>query len=224
MLETINLFLDDYGSLLWQGTIETLLMVTISTLIAYAVGIPLAVICKITEPGGLKQQAVTNAVLGWVINMGRSIPYIILMVVLIPVSRFIVGTSLGVVGAIVPLSIAAAPFVARLVENSFSEIHPGRIEAAQAFGASTFQIITKVFLRESLPSLVRSLAITYITLIGYSSIAGALGAGGLGDIAIRYGYYRYQDEVMIVTVVILIIMVQVVQSACDLVARKMDKR
>lgn len=224
MLESLSAFFEEYGELLLQGTIDTLLMVTISAVLAYAIGIPLAVISKLTEPGGLKSQPVVNAVLGWIINMGRSIPYIILMVALIPLSRLIVGTSLGVVGAIVPLTIGAAPFVARMVEGSFSEIHPGRIEAAQAFGASVMQIVYKVFLKESLPSLVRGGAVVYITLIGYSAIAGALGAGGLGDIAIRFGYYRYQDEVMIATVIIMLILVQVVQSACDLIARKLDKR
>ena len=217
-------FFEEYGELLWQGTVDTLLMVTIAAIVAYVVGIPLAVICKITEPGGLRPIPLLNAVLGWIINMGRSIPYIILMVLLIPLSRAIVGTSLGVPGALVPLAIAAAPFVARLVENSFSEIHPGRIEAAQAFGASNLQIIYKVFLKESLPSLVRGAAISYITLIAYSTIAGALGAGGLGDIAIRFGYHRYQDDLMFATLIILIIMVQVVQSVSDLIARKIDKR
>lgn len=224
MFEALAAFFEEYGDLLLEGTIDTLVMVTIAAVLAYIIGIPLAVICKLTEPGGLKAQPVVNAVLGWIINMGRSIPYIILMVALIPLSRLIVGTSLGVVGAIVPLTIGAAPFVARMVEGSFSEVHPGRIEAAQAFGASIMQIVYKVFLKESLPSLVRGGAIVYITLIGYSAIAGALGAGGLGDIAIRFGYYRYQDEVMIATVIIMLILVQVVQSICDLVARKLDKR
>lgn len=224
MFEFLATFFEDYGDLLLEGTIDTLLMVTISAVLAYVIGIPLAVITKLTEPGGLRQQRAVNAVLGWIINMGRSIPYIILMVALIPLSRLIVGTSLGVVGAIVPLTIGAAPFVARMVEGSFSEIVPGRIEAAQAFGASTFQIVYKVYLKESLPSLVRGVAIVYITLIGYSAIAGALGAGGLGDIAIRFGYYRYQDDVMIATVIIMLVLVQLVQSACDLIARQIDKR
>lgn len=224
MFDAIAAFFEEYGDLLLSGTFDTLFMVTISAVLAYVIGIPLAVISKLTEPGGLKSQPVLNAILGWIINMGRSIPYIILMVALIPLSRLIVGTSLGVIGAIVPLTIGAAPFVARMVEGSFSEVLPGRIEAAQAFGASVMQIVTKVFLRESLPSLIRGAAVVYITLIGYSAIAGALGAGGLGDIAIRFGYYRYQDEVMIATVVIMLILVQVIQSTCDIVARTLDKR
>lgn len=224
MLDALQGFFEEYGDLLLEGTIDTLIMVTISAVLAYIIGIPLAVISKLTEPGGLKSQPVVNAVLGWIINMGRSIPYIILMVALIPLSRMIVGTSLGIAGAIVPLTIGAAPFVARMVEGSFSEVHPGRVEAALAFGASTLQIVTKVYLKESLPSLVRGGAIVYITLIGYSAIAGALGAGGLGDIAIRFGYYRYQDEVMIATVIIMLILVQVIQSICDLTARRLDKR
>jgi D-methionine transport system permease protein len=129
-----------------------------------------------------------------------------------------------VTGAIVPLSVGAIPFVARMVESSLSEVSPGRIEAAQAFGANTFQIIVKVWLRESLPSLIRGVAIAAITLIGYSAMAGAVGAGGLGDIAIRYGYYRYQDDIMLVTIVILIVLVQLVQSMCDIFARRIDKR
>lgn len=224
MFETIGAFIAQYGDLFVDGTIATLIMTTASTAIAYLFGIPIAMIFTITAPGSLKPQPVVNAVLGWIINTGRSIPFIILMVVLIPFTRLLVSTSTGVLGATVPLAIGAIPFVARMVESSFSEVTPGCIEAAQAFGANVFQIITNVFLKESLPSLVRGAAITYITLIGYSSIAGALGAGGLGDIAIRFGYYRYQDEIMVVTIIILIVLVQIVQSASDIIARKIDKR
>jgi D-methionine transport system permease protein len=224
MFEAIDVFFDEYGLMLAKGTLDTLIMTTISTLVAYAIGIPIAVGAKITEPGGLQPQRALNAVLGWIINIGRSIPFIIMMVVLIPFSRFVMHTSIGVQGAIVPLSVAAIPFVARMVESSFSEVHPGRIEAAQAFGANTFQIITKVYLNESLPSLIRGGAITYITVFGYSTIAGAIGAGGLGDIAVRYGYYRYQDDVLIVSLVILIVVIQIIQSVFDLVARRIDKR
>ncbi|MDR1421489.1 MAG: ABC transporter permease [Coriobacteriales bacterium] len=214
----------DYGPLLGKASIDTLVMVLSSTLIAYVVGILLAVVLKLTEPNGLKPQPVFNAVLGWVVNMGRSLPFIILLIILIPFTRTIVGTIVGIRGAVVPLAVCAIPFVARMVESSFSDVHPGRIEAAQAFGASTTQIVTKVFLRESLPSLIRGAAITCITLVGYVAMAGAVGAGGLGDVAIRYGYYRYQSDVMIASVLILIIVVQIIQSVFNLIARRIDKR
>ena len=223
-MEIINSFIAQYGDVLWRGTWETLLMVIFSTLGAYLLGIPLAVIVKITAPGSLKPRRLVNAVLGWIINMGRSIPYIILMVVLIPLTRMVMGTALGIQGAVFPLIVAAAPFVARMVEGSFEELPPGRVEAAQAFGASTWKIIWKVYLRESLPSLIRGGAITAITLVGYSAIAGALGCGGLGDVAIRYGHYRYKGNVMLVSIVILIIMVQIIQSFSSMAARRIDKR
>ena len=224
MIDVVTSFFAEYGSLLIDGTIATLIMTTAATVIAYLIGIPIGVIVTITAPDSLRPHPLANAVLGWIVNIGRSIPFIILLVALIPVSRFIAGTSLGTTGAIVPLTIGAIPFVARMVEGSLTEIGPGRIEAAQAFGANTLQIITKVLLKESLPSLIRGGAITYITLIGYSAIAGAVGAGGLGDIAIRFGYYRYQDEVMIATIILLIVLVQVVQSISDIWSKKIDKR
>ncbi len=223
-MEFLQAFFDQYGALLAQGTWDTVVMSIVSTVCAYIIGVPLGVLVVLTDPKGLKPHRVLNAVLGWIVNIGRSIPFIILLVALIPFTRFIVGTSLGVPGAIVPLVIAAAPFVGRLVEQSLTEVDAGLVEAAQSFGASTWQIVTKVFLRESLPSLIRGFAITFITLLGYSAMAGAVGAGGLGDIAIRYGYQRYQDDVMIATIIILIILVQIVQSASDFTARKIDKR
>ena len=208
--------------LLTQGTWDTLLMTIVSTFFAYVIGIPLGVLCVLTSPKGLMPHRIFNMVLGWIINIGRSIPFIILLVALIPFTRFIVGTSLGVPGAIVPLVISAAPFIARMVEQSIEEVDGGLVEAAQSFGANTWQIVYKVFLREALPSLVRGFAIVFITILGYSAMAGCVGAGGLGDIAIRYGYQRYQDDVMIATVIILIVIVQIVQSACNFAARKME--
>ena len=215
-------FFDNYGMLLAQGTWDTLLMTIVSTFFAYVIGIPLGVLCVLTSPKGLIPHRIFNMVLGWIINIGRSIPFIILLVALIPFTRFIVGTSLGVPGAIVPLVISAAPFIARMVEQSIEEVDGGLVEAAQSFGANTWQIVYKVFLREALPSLVRGFAIVFITILGYSAMAGCVGAGGLGDIAIRYGYQRYQDDVMIATVIILIVIVQIVQSACNFAARKME--
>lgn len=217
-------FLAEYGALLAEGTLATLMMTLVSAGIAYLFGVPLGVLVTISSPGSLKPHRTLNAILGWIVNIGRSIPFIILLVALIPVTRMIVGTSLGTKGAIVPLVVAATPFVARLVESSLAELGPGVIEAALSYGASTWQVIWKVMLRESLPSIVRGASITVITLFGYSAMAGAIGAGGLGDIAIRYGYYRYQDDVMIATIVILIILVQLIQTSGDLVARALDKR
>lgn len=222
-MDALAAFFDTYSSLLVQGTWDTLLMTIVSTFFAYVLGIPLGVLCVLTSPKGLMPRRVLNMVLGWIINIGRSIPFIILLVALIPFTRFIVGTSLGVPGAIVPLVISAAPFIARMVEQSIEEVDGGLVEAAQSFGANTWQIVTKVFLHESLPSLVRGFAIVFITILGYSAMAGCVGAGGLGDIAIRYGYQRYQDDVMIATVIILIVIVQIVQSLCNYAARKMDK-
>jgi len=224
MFDSLGDFFNQFGSLLGEATVVTLIMVTLSTLVAYLIGIPIAMLSKVTEPGSLWPNRPINAIVGWIINMGRSIPFIILMIAILPFTRLVVGTTIGPQGAIVPLSVAAIPFVARMVESSFSEINPGCIEAGRAFGANTFQIITKLYVRESLPSLVRGAAITYITLIGYSAMAGAIGAGGLGDVAIRYGYYRYKTDVLIATIIILIILVQIIQSISDLIARKIDKR
>lgn len=223
-MEFLAEFFDSYGMLLAEGTVDTILMTLISTLAAYILGIPLGVALIVTDKDGLKPHATLNTILGWIVNIGRSIPFIILLVALIPFTRLIVGTSLGVPGAIVPLVVAAAPFVGRMVEQSLAEVDGGLIEAAQSFGASTWQIVTKVYLRESLPSLIRGVSITVITLFGYSAMAGTVGAGGLGDIAIRYGYQRYQDDVMIAAVILCIVLVQVFQSVGDATARKVDKR
>ncbi|NTU88409.1 MAG: ABC transporter permease [Actinobacteria bacterium] len=224
MLDYLIAFFSQYGMFLLEGSRDTIVMTGVSTALSYLFGIPIGVLVTISAPGSLKPHAGLNAILGWIVNIGRSIPFIILLVALIPVTKFIVGTSLGVPGAIVPLVFAATPFVARMVESSLQEISPGCIEAAQSFGAGVFQIIWKVMLHEALPSLVRGASITFITLFGYSAIAGAIGAGGLGDIAIRYGYYRYQDDVMVATIIILIVLVQLVQSIGDILARRIDKR
>lgn len=223
-MDFLQAFFDQYGLLLAQGTWDTIIMTVVATLGAYVIGIPLGVALVLTNPDGLHPHRVVNAVLGWIVNMGRSIPFVILLVVMIPVTRFMMGTALGVAGAMPPLIVAAAPFVARMVEQSIAEVDSGLVEAAQSFGASTWQIVTKVFLFESLPSLIRGFAITFITLFGYTAMAGVVGAGGLGDIAIRYGYQRYQTDVMIATLIILVILIQVVQSSCDFAARKIDKR
>ncbi len=217
-------FFGTYGALLWQGTLDTLWMVVVSCAFAYLIGLPVGVAFNITSPGGLRPNRAVNMPLGWVINIGRSIPFIILLVAIIPFTRLLVGTSLGVAGAIVPLVVAAAPFVARIVEQSLAEVDSSLIEAAQSFGASTGQIIVKVMLKESLPSLVRGAAITFVNLFGYAAMAGTVGAGGLGDIAIRYGYQRWQSDVMLAAVVLCVVVVQVFQTAGDQIARRIDHK
>ena len=224
-MEYLQLFLAQYGELLLQGTWDTIVMTLVSTVFAYIIGIPLGVAVVLTDPKkGLLPNKAVNAVLGWIINIGRSIPFIILLVAIIPFTRLVVGTSLGVPGAIVPLVVSAAPFVGRMVEQSLAEVDASLVEAAQSFGATVWQIVIKVYLWESLPSLIRGFSITLITLLGYSAMAGTVGAGGLGDIAIRYGYQRYMVDMMIATIIILIVVVQVIQSVCDFAARKVDKK
>ena len=217
-------FFDKYGALLAQGTIDTLVMSIASCVFAYVIGLPLGIWFAVTTPNGLRPNKAVNTVLGWIINIGRSIPFIILLVAIIPFTRLVVGTSLGVPGAVVPLTVAAAPFVARIVEQSVAEVDKDLIEAAHSFGASNMQIIMKVMLKESLPSLVRGVAITFVNLFGYSAMAGTVGAGGLGDIAIRYGYQRFQGDVMLAAVILCVVLVQVFQTFGDWLARTIDKR
>ena len=175
-------------------------------------------------PHGIRPNKAVNQILGWIVNIGRSIPFIILMVAIMPFTKLVVGTKIGVRGAIVPLVVSAAPFIARMVETSLAEVDAGVVEAAQSMGASTFQIIWKVYLPEAKPSLVLGGAISIVTILGYTAIAGTVGAGGLGDIAVRYGHQRFITSVMWVTVVILIVMVQVVQSLFNWLSKKIDKR
>ena len=217
-------FFAQYGNLFLQGTIDTLIMTCVATILAYVIGIPLGILLVVTSPNGLRPNRIVSTIVGWIVNIGRSIPFIILLVALIPFTRFIVGTSLGVPGAVVPLVVTAAPFAARMVEQSLEETDSGLVEAAQSFGASTWQIVWKVYLKETLPSLVRGAAITFVTLFGYSAMAGTVGAGGLGDIAIRYGYQRFQTDVMIFAVLLSVVLVIVFQAIGDVTARKIDKR
>lgn len=224
MVSSLQAFLDQYGMMLLVETGKTLWMVTASTALAYLIGLPLGVTVAVTSPGGLRPNKWVYGILGWIVNTGRSIPFVILIFVLIPVTKLLVGTIIGTLGAIPPLVIAAAPFVGRLVESSIEEIPPGVVEAAHASGASTGQIISKVLIREALPSLVRGFIITYIALLGYSAIAGMVGAGGLGDLAIRYGYYRYQNDVMNATLVVIVAIVAIIQSVGDRLAKAIDKR
>ncbi len=217
-------FLNVYASLLGQGIADTLAMLLVSTFFAYLIGLFLGIVLYVTEPAGLRPHKALNAILGWIINMGRSIPFIILLVAVMPMTRTLVGTTTGVRGVIPPLVLSTAPFVARMVQQSLAEVPKDAIEAAESCGASVPRIVVSALLPEALPSIVRGISITLITALGYTAIAGAVGAGGLGDIAIRYGYYRYEDEVMLVTVVLMIILVQIIQSTCDAIAKAIDHR
>ncbi|MCQ2372856.1 MAG: ABC transporter permease [Phascolarctobacterium sp.] len=209
--------------LLLQSFWETCYMVFVSTAISTLIGIPLGVILTVTRKNHILPNPTINQVLGVIVNATRSTPFIILMVAIIPLTRLIVGTSIGTTAAIVPLTISAAPFIARIIEGNLLEINPGIIEAAQSMGASPMQIITKVLLPEAMHSIVLGVTLAIVSLIGYSAMAGTLGGGGLGDLAIRYGYQRFQPDVMIATVIVLIIMVQAMQSLGDHVSKKLNK-
>lgn len=225
MLEifTGNFWTVNSGQLL-QGIWDTFLMVGISTVFAYLLGLPLGVLLVLTEEHGIRPHRTLNRILGWIVNVGRSLPFIILMIAIMDFTKLLVGTKMGVRGAIVPLVVSAAPFIARMVETSLSEVDAGVVEAAQSMGASTFQIVWKVYLPEARPSLVLGGSISIITILAYTAIAGAIGAGGLGDLAIRYGYQRNEPAMMLVTVVLLIVIVQIIQSLFSWLSTKIDKR
>jgi len=209
---------------LFDSLTDTLLMVGTASLVALLLGTVLGVVLFATTERGLWRQPVVNRGLGALVNATRSTPFIILMVAIIPFTRLIAGTSIGTGAAIVPLAVAAVPFFARLVESALREVDRGLIEAAQAMGATPRQILGKVLLPEALPSLLRGLTLTIISLIGYSAMAGAVGGGGLGDLGIRYGYQRFNPTVMLAVVAVLIILVQLVQSLGDLAARRLQKK
>ena len=209
--------------LLLKSLGETCYMVLIAIVLATLIGLPLGVILTVTRKDHIMPNALVNSVLGAIVNATRSTPFIILMVAIIPFTRMIVGSSIGTTAAIVPLTITAAPFIARVIESSLLEVDRGVIEAAQSMGASPLQIIWKVMLPESLHSIVLGITLALIALIGASAMAGALGGGGLGDLAIRYGYQRFQMDVMIATVIVLIIMVQGVQTIGNMLSRKLNK-
>lgn len=203
---------------------ETTYMVAVSSFISALLGIPLGIILVTTNKGHILENRSLNRVLGAIVNAARSTPFIILMVAIIPVTRLLVGTSIGTNAAIVPLSIAAIPFVARIVESALKEVDYGVIEAAQSMGASPREIITKVLIPEAMPAIILGITLTIISLIGYSAMAGAIGGGGLGDLAIRYGYQRFRADIMLITVVILIAQVQIVQSAGDYLSNRLNKK
>ncbi len=210
---------------MWPAFLETLLMVGISGLATVIVGLPVGVVLFVTQPGGLAESRPVNLILGGiVVNITRSIPYAILMVSLIPFTRWVVGTSIGPLAASVSLTIAAVPFFARLVEAGLREVHPGKVDAAHAMGSTRLQTVLKVLLLEASPSLVASVTTTLVALIGYSAMAGLIGGGGLGRLAYNYGYQRFQPEVMVVVLVVLVVLVQLVQAIGDAVVRRVDHR
>ena len=210
--------------LLITGTIDTLLMVGISAFFALLIGLPMAVVLVNTSENGIYPSKKINHALGWIVNITRSIPFLILMVALIPFTRLIVGTSYGVWAAVVPLTIAATPFFARIAEVSLREVDHGLIEAAQAMGCNRKQIIWHVLLPEALPGIVAGFTVTLVTMINSSAIAGAIGAGGLGDIAYRYGYQRFDMQIMLAVIVVLVILVMLIQALGDQLSHSLDKR
>ena len=209
---------------LMEATLETIYMTGFSLLFSTMLGLPMGVLLVLSDKGGLMPNRFLNSVLGMIINVFRSIPFMILLILLIPVSRLVVGTAIGWQAATVSLVIAAAPFVARLIETALREVDRGVIEAAQAMGASNWQIIYKVLLPESLPSIVSGITVAAVTIVGYTAMAGAIGGGGLGHMAIRYGYQGYQPDITAAVTIILVLMVQLLQSLGDWLARRVDKR
>ena len=210
---------------LWPALVETMQMLFISGIATVLIGLPLGVVLFLVRPGGMAENRVANFILSSVIvNNIRSFPYAILMVALIPVTRFLVGTAVGAVAASVSLTIAAVPFFARLVETALRDVHGGKIDAAHAMGSTRFQTITKVLVPEAMPTLVAGITTTLVMIVGYSAMAGLIGGGGLGRLAYNYGYQRYQVDVMIVTVVILIVIVQLIQLIGDRLSRAVDHR
>lgn len=208
-------------TLVGVSTLQTLEMVLFSTLFSMVIGFPLGVLLYSTNFMGITPRPILNQVLSRIVNVLRSFPFIILMILLFPLSRLILGTSIGTTATIIPLSIAAAPFVARLVETALLEVDPGMIQAARAMGSTNSQIIYKVLIPESMPSLVSGITLTIINLIGYSAMAGTIGGGGLGDLAIRYGYQRFRPDVMAASVVVIIVMVELIQFIGTRIANRM---
>ena len=217
-------FFSHYGPLLAEGVWESVYMTLATTVLAYVLGLPMGVLLTVTKRGGIAAAPRFHAVFGWVVNILRSLPFLILMFFVIPFTRLVAGTSIGPTAALVPLTISASPFIARMVEQSLEEIDAGVVEAAECMGATKWQVVTRVLLVESVPSLLRGLSISVITILGYTAITGAFGAGGLGNLAYRFGYQRYQKDVMYVCILLLILLVCAVQIIFDLAARKADKR
>ena len=219
-----SMFSPEVNAMLIRGIGETLYMTLFSTLFGYIFGIPLGILLTVTDKDGIKPNRFLFRIFDVIVNIGRSIPFLILLILLIPFTRVLVGRSYGSTATIVPLTVAAIPFIARLVESSLREVDPGVIEAARSMGANTFTIVFKVLLVEARTSLVVGVTIALGTILGYSAMAGTVGGGGLGDIAIRYGYYRYETTIMIVTVVLLVLLVQILQLIGLILSSKLDKR
>ena len=210
--------------MLLLGLKETVYMVFLSSFLSYVIGIPLGILLVVTDRDGIQPNIIVNTLLGIIINILRSVPFIIMLLAVLPITRFIVRTTLGPSAVVVQLVIAASPYIARMVESSLKEMNAGIVEAAKSMGASNFQIIWKVMLPESMPSLLTGAAISITTILGYSTIAGFVGGGGLGTLAINYGYYRYRMDVIMVTVVVLVIIVQLIQEFFLFLSRRADKR
>lgn len=214
-------FSDFMTNLFPAAMIQTLYMIVVPTIIATAIGFVIAVILVVTKDGGLKPNKNINRILGLIVNILRSFPFIILIVAMIPITRAIVGTSIGETAAIVPISVGSAPFIARLIENALDEVDKGLIEAAKSFGATNSQIIFKVMLKEATPAIVTGVTLSIISILGYTAMAGAVGAGGLGNVALMYGYQQFDKNVMAYTVIALVIIVQIIQSLGDFLYRKL---
>ncbi len=210
--------------LMLQGIQETFYMVAVATIIGGIIGIPLGITLVTTSKGHILENRFINQILGTIVNIIRSIPFIILMVAIIPLTRLIAGTSIGTTAACVPLTIVAIPFLSRLVETSIRDVDFGLVEAAESMGATPFQIIRKVLIPEALPTIINNITVLIVNLIGASAMAGAIGGGGLGDIAIRYGYQRFRPDVMLATIIILIVVVNVIQAGGDFASRKKKKK
>lgn len=210
--------------MLLEGTAATLYMTLLSTFFGYLIGLPMGIVLAVTDKDGIRPNAVVYRILDFIVNLTRSIPFLILLILVMPLTKLIVGQSYGAVATIVPLTIAAAPFIGRMVESSLKEVDKGVIEAAQSMGAGTFTIIWKVLLAEARTSLLVGVTIAIGTILGYSAMAGVVGGGGLGDIAIRYGYYRYETDIMIVTIIILVVLVQILQGIGMMLSKKLDRR
>ncbi|MEV6868126.1 methionine ABC transporter permease [Streptosporangium subroseum] len=214
---------DEMAPLLVESTLQTAQMILLSTLFTVLIGLPLGVALVVTDRGGLFPSPTLNRVLGVIVNIGRSLPFIVLMIAVIPLTRLIVGTTIGTIASVVPLTLGAAPFFARLVETALREVGRDKVQAAQAMGASRTTIVNKVLLPEAMAGLVAGLTVTVVALISYSAMAGAIGGGGLGDLAIRYGYQRFETTLMVITVIVLIAIVQLVQTMGDVVARRLAR-
>lgn len=214
----------DLVNLLLTGTKETLYMVVLSSILAFLIGVPVGILLVVTDKGGIFPLFKVNKIVGFIINVIRSMPEMILIIILLPLSKLIVGTTLGANAAIVSISIGSAPFIARIIENSLKEVEFGKIEAAESMGATPIEIIRKILLKEALPSIVRGITIAVIGIIGFTAIAGAIGAGGLGSLAIRFGYQRFRTDVLIGTVLILVLIVQAIQFFGDFIARLINRK